>query len=112
MMDSCFYGNMNIPKDKEDITMTKREQEEYRRLFKEGTIVIPFGKEESKIVHWWAKVYDEPSEYGINEGRVSKLMIKIDGVTTLSYDRGWDLEPDERDHETKAALSIILEEYK
>lgn len=91
--------------------MTRREQEEYRRLFKEGTIVIPFGKENTKIVHWWAKVYDEGSEYGINEGRISKLKIQIDGNTTLSYDRGWDIEPDENDHETMAAYSIILSEY-
>lgn len=91
--------------------MTRREQEEYRRLFKEGTIVIPFGTENTKIVHWWAKVYDEGSEYGINEGRISKLKIQIDGNTTLSYDRGWDIEPDENDHETMAAYSIILSEY-
>ena len=91
--------------------MTKREQEEYRRLFKEGTIGIPFGKEETKIAHWWAKVYDEGSEYGINEGRISKLTIKIDGVTTLSYDRVWDLEPDENDEATQIALQIILNDY-
>ena len=91
--------------------MTKREQEEYRRLFKEGTIGIPVGKEETKIAHWWAKVYDEGSEYGINEGRISKLTIKIDGETTLCYERGWDIEPDENDQATMIAFQIILQEY-
>ncbi|MBT2735119.1 hypothetical protein [Bacillus sp. ISL-7] len=33
-----------------------------------------------------AKLFDEPSPYGINEGRVSKL--HIDGG--INYDRGWD----------------------
>ena len=89
--------------------MTRREQEEYKRLFKEGTIGI-MGTD--KIAHFWAKVYDEGSEYGINEGRISKLSIKVDGVTTLSYDRGWDIEPDENDTITQTALAIILDSYK
>ena len=91
--------------------MTKREQEEYRRLFKEGTIGVPTGNGETKIAHWWAKVYDEGSEYGINEGRISKLMIKIDGETTLCYERGWDIEPDENDKATQTAFQIILKEF-
>ena len=34
-----------------------------------------------------AKLYDEPSVFGINAGRVSKL--HIDGG--VNYDRGWDM---------------------
>lgn len=45
-----------------------------------------------------AKFYDEPSIYGINSGRVSKLTIwpKETNWTTniLNYDRGWDHEPE------------------
>ena len=104
-------ANIQSTKPKEVRNMTKREQEEYRRLFKEGTIGVPFGKEKTKIAHWWAKVYDEGSEYGINEGRISKLMIKVDGVTTLSYDRGWDIEPDENDQATMIAYSILMKDY-
>ena len=103
---------MYLPKDKEENKMTKQEREEYNRLFKEGTIGFPTGKNKNKIAHYWAKVYDEGSEYGINEGRISKLMIKVDGVTTLSYDRGWDIEPDENDEVTNTALAIILDTYK
>jgi len=49
--------------------------------------------------HWFqAKVFAEPSEYGINEGRVSKLTIsKTDSwpgfdpkKLVMNYDRGWD----------------------
>jgi hypothetical protein len=36
-----------------------------------------------------AKVYDEGSDFGIDDGRVSKL--SISGV--CNYDRGWDEQP-------------------
>ncbi len=102
---------MYLLKPKEVRNMTKKEREEYKRLFKEGTIGVPQGDGKYKIAHYWAKVYDEGSEYGINEGRISKLTIKIEGVTTLCYDRGWDIEPDEDDEATMIAYSIILQEY-
>ena len=80
------------------------------RLWKEGTIGIP-KKYGGGIAHFWAKVYDEGSIYGIDEGRISKLMIKIDGKTVVSYDRGWDIEPDENDMRTMIAYSIIIKDY-
>ena len=46
------------------------------------------------IYQWCAKVYDEPSEFGINNGRVSKLEIRRGDTTVLNYDRGWDIKPD------------------
>lgn len=53
-----------------------------------------------------AKVYDEPSVYGINNGRVSKLAVAKKGITSLgastglnffenidyNYDRGIDFD--------------------
>jgi len=59
--------------------------------------------------HWWAKVYDEGSEYGIDGGRVSKLMIKQDNRIVVNYDRGWDIEPQEPNDQL--AMEIILHEY-
>ena len=59
--------------------------------------------------HYWAKVYDEGSEWGINEGRISKLMIKQDSKIVCNYDRGWDVEP--TDATTQLALEILLHEY-
>lgn len=38
-----------------------------------------------------AKLYDEPSRFGIDDGRVSKLW--VDGV--VNYDRGWDFGEEE-----------------
>lgn len=82
------------------------------RLWHEGTIGIPVtGDKDTKIAHYWVKAYDEGSVYGINEGRISKLQIKIDGKTVVSYDRGWDIEPDENDEATMIAYSILMKEY-
>ena len=39
------------------------------------------------------KVYEEGSRFGINNGRVSKLFVTRDGKTKISYDRGWDVQP-------------------
>ena len=41
-----------------------------------------------------AKVFDEPSEFGIDHGRISKLWVKEKGwPVCISYDRGWDIYP-------------------
>jgi hypothetical protein len=55
-----------------------------------------------------AKVYAEPSEYGIGdpEGRVSKLEIRQDNKTIVHYDRGWGMNPSTAD--AKMACDIIL----
>ena len=77
----------------------------------EGTIGIPQKDGSSKIAHYWVKAYDEGSAYGINEGKISKLQITIDGETVASYDRGWDIEPAEDDEATQIAYCILLNEY-
>ena len=38
-------------------------------------------------------------------------MIKVDGVITANYDRGWDVEPAEDDMPTWMACCILLENY-
>ena len=46
-------------------------------MWSEGVIGIPDAKDKEKYTkcHYWVKHYDEPSEtYGINGGRISKLM--------------------------------------
>ena len=63
-----------------------------------------------KSYHYWAKVYDTGSQYGIDEGRVSKLTIKRDGEIVANFDRGWDVAP--VDDDTQIALEIILHEYE
>ena len=50
-------------------------------MWKEGTIGIPKKDGGYKAVHYWIKVYDEGSEFGINGGRISKLTLKMDAVS-------------------------------
>ena len=57
------------------------------------------------------KAYDEGSVYGIDEGRISKLRITIDGETVVNYDRGWDIEPDESNEAVMIAYTICIKEY-
>lgn len=54
----------------------------------EGTIGIPQKDGSSKIAHYWVKVFEGGTEWGINGGKISKLSIKIDGEWVANYDRG------------------------
>ena len=76
-------------------------------MWHEGTIGIPKG-DKYTIAHYWVKAYEEGSEYGINNGRISKLTIKIAGKITANYDRGWDIEPTCK--EANLALCLLLNE--
>ena len=72
-------------------------------MWKEGSIRI--GR---SIFHYWMKVYDNPSEFGIKRGRVSKLTLKRNGETVYQYDRGLDIP--EVDIDTKLAVRLLLKE--
>ena len=78
-------------------------------MWHEGTIGIPMQDGGYKIAHYWVKSFDEGSQWGINGGRISKLMIKIDGETVCNYDRGWDIHPTCK--EAEMALCILLENH-
>lgn len=79
-------------------------------MWSEGTIGVPAsvaGK--PTAVHYWVNHYKYPSKYGINNGRISKVMLKIDGEIVCNYDRGWDVHPTCKAAEV--ALEILLYEY-
>lgn len=83
-----------------------------RRMWKEGTIGIPGEKEVKKeyiAVHYSIKVYDEPSKFGINHGKISKLQLKQNGEIVANYDRGWDIRPTTK--EAEIALCILLNQH-
>lgn len=44
---------------------------------------------------WCIKVFEVGSEFGINNGRISKLWIQREsnGKTVANYSRGWDVKP-------------------
>ena len=61
-------------------------------------------------IAWNAKVFDEGSIFGINEGRISKLSAKINNKWIFNYDRGWDIKP--KDKIAKKAFEILVQKYK
>lgn len=70
-------------------------------MWSEGTIGIPEADDKYKVIHYWVKHYEEPSdEYGINGGKISKLTLKVDGG---------DIEPTCK--EAEMALGILLNNY-
>ena len=66
--------------------------------------------------NYFAKVFDEPSEYGIRNGRVSNLQLNPDGSCTdidsavANYNRGWDVVPDPMSN-ASFAVEAILRHY-
>jgi len=72
-------------------------------MWRQGNIKIG-----NNIIQYFIKQYEEGSQYGINNGRISKLTLKRDGETIANYDRGWDITPIDSDAEI--ALAIILKD--
>ena len=70
-------------------------------MWKEGSIKI-----HDNIFHYWFKVFEEPSQFGIDGGKISKLMLKCNGEIVCNYDRGWDIEPSDPD--AQIALELLL----
>lgn len=63
----------------------------------------------NSVFHYWVKHYDESSQFGIDGGRISKMMLKRDGKVVLNYDRGWDITASDPD--TDLAKDILIHEY-
>ena len=83
---------------------------EEKIMWKQGTIGVKDSNGRMVSITYWVKHYEEPSEdYGIDGGRISKLMLKRDGEITYSYDRGLDIAP--TDKATETALAILMKEY-
>ena len=81
-------------------------------MWLKGTIGIPANKATEKeyiAVHYSIMVYDEPSKFGINHGKISKLELKQDGKIVANYDRGWDIRPTTK--EAEIALCILLDQH-
>ena len=54
--------------------------------------------------------FEEPSNYGIRQGRISKLrMNNVDCSEFINYDRGWDMRPVST--EAKAVLAAIIKKF-
>ncbi len=78
---------------------------EHKKYYDESLILILFGNPEKSFwlrgflidfqgYEFEAKVYDLGSEFGIEEGRISKLAVfNASGETVIHYDRGWNIMP-------------------
>ena len=54
--------------------------------------------------------FEEPSNYGIRQGRISKLwMSNTECCEFINYDRGWDIRP--ASTEAKAVLAAIIKKF-
>lgn len=74
-------------------------------MWKEGNVRL------GGRIYWYnMKVYDEASAYGINEGRISKLVVKFRGGSVAAYDRGWDLAP--VDANAQAVVDHLVKMYQ
>ena len=73
-------------------------------MWREGSVKI--GED---IFRYWIKQYGGGSVYGIEGGRISKLMIKRNGEIVCNYDRCWDIKP--VDEDTEFMLAILMKDY-
>ena len=70
-------------------------------MWKEGSLRLG-----GDIFHYGMKQYEEGSQFGIDGGRISKLMLKRNGEIVYNYDRGLYVAP--VDENTVFALEILL----
>ena len=78
-------------------------------MWSEGVVGISQGKNAPTVhVHYWMKRYKEPSKFGIDGGRISKLTLKIGDEIVANYDRGWDIRP--RNEIAEKVLYILVHE--
>ena len=73
-------------------------------MWKQGTIRVM-----GITFQWEAKVFENPSQFGINKGRVSKLSLRRGEKFIVNYDRGWDMKP--RTIAARRAVNQILAMY-
>ena len=64
------------------------------------------------VYEYQVKQYDEGSQFGSNGGRVSKLWIAarcgvIGRMVAVSYDRGWDVRPEEGSEAHEVMMDLI-----
>ena len=78
-------------------------------MWTQGAIGIKDENGKMVSITYWVKHFEEESRFGIDEGKISKLMLKQNGKVVYNYDRGEDIEP--LTHEAEKALAILIHEY-
>ena len=75
-------------------------------MWKEGAIKI-----NSSWIRYEVKVYDSPSQFGIDGGRISKLILKRKDEVVCNYDREWIIKPVDLDVEKALQILIFSENH-
>ena len=75
-------------------------------MWKEGSLKVY-----KSIFQYWIKVYPVGSQFGIEGGKISKLMLKRDGKVVCNYDRGWDIKPIDADTQMAYEILVHTENY-
>lgn len=73
-------------------------------MWSTGTILIS-----GKVYKYMVKHYGKGSQYGIENGKISKLFVTRKDMIVLNYDRGWDVEPE--DEGSVACFAILMKKY-
>ena len=81
-----------------------------RNGWHEGTIGIS-ANGNNRIAHYWVKNNVRRNNHNFNGGKITKLLIRINGETVADYDRGWIIKPDENDEPVQIAIAILMKEY-
>ena len=78
-------------------------------MWTQGAIGIKDENGKMVSISYWVQHYEEESQFGIDNGRISKLMLKQDGKVVYNYDRGEDIEP--QTPEAEKALAILIYQF-
>ncbi|MBR2088479.1 MAG: hypothetical protein IJ906_15410 [Oscillospiraceae bacterium] len=62
-----------------------------------------------RAYRYCVKHYEEPSIFGYNEGRASKIWISRDDIEVFNYDRGDDVSC--ADADTEVVLQMLLDTF-
>ncbi|MBQ8923049.1 MAG: hypothetical protein IJ060_12995 [Oscillospiraceae bacterium] len=62
-----------------------------------------------RAYRYCVKHYEEPSIFGYNEGRASKIWISRDDIEVFNFDRGDDVPC--ADAETETVLQMLLDKF-
>ena len=62
-----------------------------------------------KVYRYCVKHYEEPSIFGYNDGRASKIWISRDDIEVFNFDRGDDVPC--ADAETETVLQMLLDKF-
>lgn len=97
------YGSLAEGVEEKKVT----ESTSKSNLKSDGTWIVGNIEIDGNVYKVNAKVFLEGSEFGIDDGPVSKLWVAEGNKCIINYDRGWDIEPTE---ELKPVYQEILKQ--